>query len=171
MLTAAIQGALKPEASQMYSRILVATDGSPTSEQAIEQAARLAKDQHAQLRIVHAIEQSRLAFAAAGPVALDLEGILDALRKSGQAALERGKAIAQRSGVEAEAAIVGDDAIDDRVAMVLAAEARRWRADLVVLGTHGRRGINHLLMGSVAEAVARVAPAHVLLVRAKPAQG
>ena len=155
----------------MYSRILVATDGSPTSEQAIEQAARLAKDQHAQLRIVHAIEQSRLAFAAAGPVALDLEGILDALRKSGQAALERGKAIAQQAGVEAEAAIVGDDAIDDRVAMVLAAEARRWKADLVVLGTHGRRGINHLLMGSVAEAVARVAPAHVLLVRAKPAQG
>ncbi|HEY4037625.1 MAG TPA: universal stress protein [Burkholderiaceae bacterium] len=154
----------------MYSRILVATDGSPTSEQAIEQAARLAKDQHAQLRIVHAIEQSRLAFAAAGPVALDLEGILDALRKSGQAALDRGKAIAQQSGVEAETAIVGDDAIDDRVAMVLAAEASRWKADLVVLGTHGRRGINHLLMGSVAEAVARVAPAHVLLVRARPAQ-
>lgn len=155
----------------MYSRILVATDGSPTSEQAVEQAARLAKDQHAQLRIVHAIEQSRLAFAAAGPVALDLEGILDALRKSGQAALDRGKAIAQPLGVDAETAIVGDDAIDDRVAMVLAAEARRWKADLVVLGTHGRRGINHLLMGSVAEAVARVAPAHVLLVRARPAQG
>jgi nucleotide-binding universal stress UspA family protein len=155
----------------MYSRILVATDGSQTSEQAIEQAARLAKDQHAQLRIVHVLEQSRLAFAAAGPVALDLEGILDALRKSGQAALERGRAIAQKSGVEAETAIVGDDAIDDRVAMVLAAEARRWNADLVVLGTHGRRGINHLLMGSVAEAVARVAPAHVLLVRARPAQG
>ena len=148
----------------MYCRIVVATDGSPTSEQAIEQAARLAKDQQAQLRIVHVIEQSRLAFAAAGPVAVDLEGILDALRKSGQAALERGRA-------QAEAAIVGDDAIDDRVAMVLAEEARRWKADLIVLGTHGRRGINHLLMGSVAEAVARVAPAHVLLVRARAERG
>jgi nucleotide-binding universal stress UspA family protein len=155
----------------MYSRILVATDGSPTSEQAIEQAARLAKDQQAQLRIVHVIEQSRLAFAAAGPVAVDLESILDALRKSGQAALERGRAIAQQLGVQADAAIVGDDAIDDRVAMVLADEARRWKADLIVLGTHGRRGINHLLMGSVAEAVARVAPAHVLLVRARAARG
>jgi nucleotide-binding universal stress UspA family protein len=155
----------------MYSRILVATDGSPTSERAIEQAARLAKDQKAQLRIVHVIEQSRLAFAAAGPVAVDLEGILDALRKSGQAALERGRTIAQQVGIQAETAIVGDDAIDDRVAMVLASEAQRWKADLIVLGTHGRRGINHLLMGSVAEAVARVAPAHVLLVRAGPAQG
>lgn len=155
----------------MYCRILVATDGSPTSEQAIEQAARLAKDQQAQLRIVHVIEQSRLAFAAAGPVAVDLEGILDALRKSGQAALERGRGIAQQRGVQAEAAIVGDDAIDDRVAMVLAEEARRWKADLIVLGTHGRRGINHLLMGSVAEAVARVAPAHVLLVRARAERG
>jgi nucleotide-binding universal stress UspA family protein len=154
----------------MYSRILVATDGSETSELAIEQAARLAKDQHAQLRIVHVVEQSKLAFAAAGPVAVDLEGILEALRKSGQAALDRGRAIAQKAGVQAEAAIVGDDAVDDRVAMVLSEEARRWNADLIVLGTHGRRGINHLLMGSVAEAVARVAPAHVLLVRARPAQ-
>jgi len=153
----------------MYNRILVATDGSPTSEQAIAQAARLAKDQHAQLRIVHAIEQSRLAFAAAGPVAVDLEAILDALRKSGQTALERGRSIAREAGAEAEVGLIGEDAIDDRVAMVLAAEARRWQADLIVLGTHGRRGIHHLLMGSVAEAVARVAPAHVLLVRAEAA--
>jgi len=152
----------------MYSRILVATDGSETSELAIEQAARLAKDQRACLRIVHVIEQSRLAFAAAGPVALDLEGILEALRTSGQQALERGRAAARRLDVEAEAAIVGGDAVDDRVAIVLAEEARRWNADLIVLGTHGRRGLNHLLMGSVAEAVARVAPAHVLLVRAGP---
>ena len=152
----------------MYSRILAATDGSETSELAIEQAARLAKDQKAQLRIVHVIEQSRLAFAAAGPVAIDLEGILEALRESGQAALERGRAIAQRLGVQAETAIIGEDAVDDRVAMVLVEEARRWKAELIVLGTHGRRGINHLLMGSVPEAVARVAPAHVLLVRARP---
>ena len=155
----------------MYSRILAATDGSETSELAIEQAARLAVDQHAQLRIVHVIEQSRLAFAAAGPVAVDLEAIVDALRKSGQAALERGRTIARQHGVQAEAAIIGDDAVDDRVAVVLADEARRWKADLIVLGTHGRRGINHLLMGSVAEAVARVAPAHVLLVRASATQG
>jgi nucleotide-binding universal stress UspA family protein len=154
----------------MYSRILVATDGSPTSDLAIEQAARLAQDQHAQLRIVHVIEQSRLAFAAAGPVAIDLEAILKALRKSGQEALDRGRAIARQYGVDADAAIIGDDAVDDRVAMVLAEEARRWKADLIVLGTHGRRGINHLLMGSVAEAVARVAPVHVLLIRARPAQ-
>jgi nucleotide-binding universal stress UspA family protein len=153
----------------MYSRILAATDGSETSELAIEQAARLAKDQNAKLRIVHVIEQSRLAFAAAGPVAVDLEAILEALRKSGQAALERGRAIAQRDGVQADVAIVGDDAVDDRVAVVLADEARRWKADLIVLGTHGRRGINHLLMGSVAEAVARIAPAHVLLVRSQTA--
>jgi nucleotide-binding universal stress UspA family protein len=152
----------------MYSRILAATDGSETSELAIEQAARLAKDQGAQLRIVHAIEQSRLAFAAAGPVAVDLEAILEVLRKSGQAALDRARAIVQRNGVQAETAIVGQDAVDDRVAIVLAEEARRWKADLIVLGTHGRRGINHLLMGSVAEALARIAPAHVLLVRAQP---
>jgi len=151
----------------MYSRILVATDGSETSDLAIEQAARLAKDQHARLRIVHVIEQSRLAFAAAGPVAIDLESVLEALRKAGQQALDRGRSAARGLDVDPETAIVGDDAVDDRVAVVLADEARRWKADLLVLGTHGRRGINHLLMGSVAEAVARIAPAHVLLVRAQ----
>jgi nucleotide-binding universal stress UspA family protein len=151
----------------MYSRILVATDGSETSDLAIEQAARLAKDQHARLRIVHVIEQSRLAFAAAGPVAIDLEAILQALRQAGQEALDRGRNAARRLYVDTETAIVGEDAVDDRVAVVLADEARRWNADLIVLGTHGRRGINHLLMGSVAEAVVRIAPAPVLLVRAK----
>jgi nucleotide-binding universal stress UspA family protein len=151
----------------MYSRILVATDGSETSDLAIEQAARLAKDQHARLRIVHVIEQSRLAFAAAGPVAIDLEAILQALRKTGQEALDRGCAVARRLDADAETAIVGEDAVDYRVAVVLADEARRWNADLIVLGTHGRRGIDHLLMGSVAEAVVRIAPAQVLLGRAK----
>ena len=151
----------------MYSRILVATDGSETSDLAIEQAARLAKDQHARLRIVHVTEQSRLAFAAAGPVAIDLEAILQALRQAGQEALDRGRNAARRLYVDTETAIVGEDAVDDRVAVVLADEARRWNADLIVLGTHGRRGINHLLMGSVAEAVVRIAPAPVLLVRAK----
>jgi len=149
----------------MYTRILAATDGSETSEQAVQAAARLAFDQKAKLRIVHVIEQSRLAFAAAGPIAVDLEGVLDALRRAGDAALERTASIARAVGVEAETAIVGQDAVDDRVAVVLAAEARRWKADLIVLSTHGRRGINHLLLGSVAEAVVRIAPAHVLLVR------
>jgi len=149
----------------MYARILVATDGSATSDLAVEQAARLAKDQKAQLRIVHVVEQSRLAFAAAGPVAIDLEGVLEALRKFGKDALERARAAASRLGVEAETAIIGEDAVDDRVAVILVAEARRCGADLMVLGTHGRRGLDHLLMGSVAEAVARIAPTHVLLVR------
>lgn len=153
----------------MYARILAATDGSASSELAVETAARLALDQKAKLRIVHVIEQSRLAFAAAGPIAVDLEGVIDALRRAGEAALEQARALARRVGVEAETAIVGQDEVDDRVAVVLASEAQRWKADLIVLATHGRRGINHLLMGSVAEAVVRIAPAHVLLVRAPAA--
>src|SRR6266853_2812976 len=90
---------------RMYSRILVATDGSETSDLAIEQAARLAKDQHARLRIVHVIEQSRLAFAAAGPVAIDLESVLEALRKAGQQALDRGRSAARGLDVDPETAI------------------------------------------------------------------
>jgi nucleotide-binding universal stress UspA family protein len=50
---------------------------------------------------------------------------------------------------------------------VIVDDAARWQADLVVVGTHGRHGIEHLLLGSVAEAVARTAPGAVLLVRAR----
>jgi nucleotide-binding universal stress UspA family protein len=53
-----------------------------------------------------------------------------------------------------------------RVADVISGRARRWRADLIVMGTHGRRGVNRMLLGSDAELVVRNASAPVLLVRA-----
>jgi nucleotide-binding universal stress UspA family protein len=55
----------------------------------------------------------------------------------------------------------------ERIASVIEGEARRWQADLIVIGTHGRSGLSRLLLGSVAEGVVRVASVPVLLVRAE----
>ena len=52
-------------------------------------------------------------------------------------------------------------------APLLAAEAKAWPADLIVIGTHGRRGVDHLLMGSVAEGVVRISPVPVMLIRGR----
>jgi nucleotide-binding universal stress UspA family protein len=71
--------------------------------------------------------------------------------------------MAQRAGVPTESALLESDA--RRLSSVIAEEAQRWGADLVVVGTHGRRGLERLILGSVAEGVARTAPVSVLLVR------
>ena len=55
----------------------------------------------------------------------------------------------------------------ERLANVVVAEAARWPADLIVVGTHGRRGLSHVFLGSVAEGIVRSAPVPVLLVRGK----
>jgi nucleotide-binding universal stress UspA family protein len=58
------------------------------------------------------------------------------------------------------------EADGESVAGVIIAEAQRWSADLIVIGTHGRTGFNRLLFGSVAEGVLRTSPVPILLIRA-----
>ncbi|HET7877050.1 MAG TPA: universal stress protein, partial [Methylomirabilota bacterium] len=72
---------------------------------------------------------------------------------------------AREAGVAVEPALLESDG--RRVAAVVVDEARWWEADLIVVGTHGRRGLDRLLLGSVAEGVVRAAPVTVLLVRGK----
>jgi nucleotide-binding universal stress UspA family protein len=73
--------------------------------------------------------------------------------------------MAQRAGVSAETATL--DTTAGRVCDLVVAQAKKWNADLIVLGTHGRRGVNRLLLGSDAEQILRLAPVPVLLVRAR----
>ncbi len=146
----------------MYKQILVPVDGSDTSSLALQEAIKLAESQQAKLRIVHVID------ALMYPLDLefvDVGAIQQALRQSGNAILEDAQAVARKSGVEAETKLLDIQSPGRRIAGTIVAEAEAWPADLIVLGTHGRRGLNHLLMGSVAEDVARRSPKPVLLVR------
>jgi nucleotide-binding universal stress UspA family protein len=142
----------------MYEHILVPVDGSPTGRIALEHAIALAKEQKAQLRLLYVVEQMPPWAAAEGQM-----DITDALTESGKAILAEALALARKEGIDSNGAIVDQSA--KRVARVIADEAEKWPADLIVMGTHGRRGIDLLILGSVAEGVVRTAKAPVLLIR------
>lgn len=97
----------------------------------------------------------------------DVAEIEKALTESGRKILEKAGSSSANAGVPSETRLLEMDRFSQRVADMVAGEAKSRPADLVVIGTHGRRGISHLFLGSVAEAVARVSPVPVLLVRAR----
>jgi nucleotide-binding universal stress UspA family protein len=148
----------------MYKRILVAVDGSATSNQALQEAIRLTKDQHAALRIVHVIDIVPL---ATDIEFTNIEEIQRALRQAGRAIIDHAQDTVKSSGIEVETQLIEIETPRQRVAGKIIEEARAWPADLLVIGTHGRRGLDHLLLGSVAESVVRSAPLPVLLIRGK----
>jgi nucleotide-binding universal stress UspA family protein len=79
--------------------------------------------------------------------------------------LAKAETVARDAGVKAETKLIESTPGGARIASIIAAEAKAWPADLIVIGTHGRRGMDHLMMGSVAENVVRVSPVPVLLIR------
>lgn len=157
----------------MYKRILVAIDGSDTSILALNEAIKLAKDQHSSLRLIHVLDPiiiSMVIQQRPGRPPIEAPNIVE-YRKSYEAAAKKiitdGSAIARQAGIEPDAALLVLNALGQHVYDVIEHEAKRWRADLIVIGTHGRRGIRRLLLGSVAEGLTRVASKPVLLIRGR----
>jgi nucleotide-binding universal stress UspA family protein len=151
----------------MYSRILVAVDGSDTAKRALDHALQLAREQRARLRIVHALESVHFLVSLAGGYPFDASALLDSMREDGKQVLDHAQAQASSAGVEAESALIEGEAPMDRTATIILQDALRWNADLIVIGTHGRRGFDRVVLGSVAEALVRIAHVPVLLVRAR----
>ena len=147
----------------MYGKILVAADGSATSERALHEAIELAKDQAAVLRLVHVVDLGPANLNVEAPY--QLEEYERALYQAGEQILAKALAIVRDAGVEADTNLIQIMMINERAADEIVAEAQRWPADLIVIGTHGRRGFRHLLLGSVAEGVIRMATKPVLLIR------
>ena len=147
----------------IYKRILVAVDGSATSKAGLDEAIRLAKDQGATLGLLHVVDEMSVFQNPEGAMAAGVT--IEILKKSGEETMAKIAAGARRQGLEPDTKVV--ESIGTRVADVVVAHAKRWRADLIVMGTHGRRGINRMFMGSDAEMTVRSSPVPVLLVRAK----
>ena len=146
----------------MYERIFVGFDGSEASTRALEQAMRLAENQGARLRLVHVVDTSCLYHGDES----DRSGELElAWCKTAHRLVEEAVARTSPASLAVETAVCCTGKA--RVAEQIVEEAVRWEADLLVLGTHGRRGLNRLLLGSVAEAVVRISPISVLLVRGR----
>ena len=145
----------------MFKRILVPVDGSIPSAAGLRTALRLAREQRAQVRLVHLAQVLPPAPYAGGMAVSELYA---AVKRTGEKVLARAAAFCKSRGVTSETRLYV--AMADRAADVIVEEARRWRADLIVMGTHGRRGLRRLALGSDAELVVRDAKVPVLLVRA-----
>ena len=147
----------------MYKRILVAIDGSKISDLALEEAISLAREMKSQLLLLHVNEGLPAQWEPEGAPMLILPEMLDAIAEAAESLLRKAREKAERAGIPVETRLV--EALGRRAAQVISEEARKWPADLLVLGTHGSKGFDHLLLGSVAEGVIRTASMPVLLVR------
>ena len=148
---------------ELFRRIVVAIDGSPTSKLALRAAVKLAKNLRSELRIVFVVDV--LALVAETPY--QMTEFEESARRAGDLVLKQAAAMARKAGIEAEAVRLEVQTLHDRIADEISQDAKRWRADLVVIGSHGRRGLSRLFMGSVAESLARIAPSPVLLIRGR----
>ena len=95
-----------------------------------------------------------------------LPDLIETMRDNGKIVLDEASEQARESGVPVES--VMRESGGRRVCETILEEARTWAADLIVMGTHGRRGFSHLALGSDAELVVRGSPVPILLVRAAP---
>lgn len=147
----------------MYKNILVAVDGSDTSNLALQEAIKLAKEQQAALRLVHVVDETPAYMTMDIPYSI--ADYQKAMREAGQKVLATCAAIAHQAGIEVDTKFVVLELLAQRICNAISEEAKRWPADLIVIGTHGRHGFNHLLLGSVAEGFIRLATKPVLVVR------
>jgi nucleotide-binding universal stress UspA family protein len=144
-----------------YKRIMVPVDGSATSTAGLNEALRLARSQKAKLKLIHIVDE--LMIFSSAEAGLNIEPVVESMKRAGKRVLDRAAKLAAARGVRPETELWEN--ATGRVAEVLIARAKRWRADLIVMGTHGRRGVNRMLLGSDAELVVRNSPVPVLLVR------
>jgi nucleotide-binding universal stress UspA family protein len=147
----------------MYQRILVPFDGSAASAKGLDEASSLAKLTGAELRVVHQVQVLNFA-TGSEPYKAYTEDVIPHTRRVGEQILEQARARAAASGIDVQTVLLED--LASRVSDLVVEQAKAWNADLIVLGTHGRRGIGRLLLGSDAEQIVRSASVPVLLVRA-----
>jgi nucleotide-binding universal stress UspA family protein len=152
------------EAAMPWRRILVPVDGSAAAAAGLSEAIRLAVAQGADICLLHVREKLP---ALQGMEVLIESPVIENLTRFGRKVLAAARAEVERNGVRVRTVLRQSPRAS--VADTILAEAKSWRADVIVMGTHGRRGVTRLVLGSAAEATLRAAPVPVLLVRAPDA--
>ena len=145
----------------MYKRIVVPVDGSETAQKALTTALQMARESNGCVHLVHVVEG--LTPMAADPYGAYSGEVVEVMRQSGRKILDDALALARAEGVQANTQLF--DNFGERLAEVVADSATRFNADLMVVGTHGRRGLGRVLMGSGAEQIIRLSPVPVLVLR------
>lgn len=141
-----------------YKRILVPFDGSDTSNKALVAAIKLAQETGGRVRVMLAVDEFDL-FSV-----LEHTGeLMESAREQARKILDDALALIESEGVAGDTHFM--EARGQRLGDVVAQEAAAWQADLVAVGTHGRRGLSRMLLGSGAESVIRLATVPVLVIR------
>jgi len=153
----------------MCKRIFVAIDGSATAQSALVEAIQFARLPHMSLCIGTVLDASPLGQNSMGMGALiDVEQVKTGMRQAAKTLLDEAVAKAKEAGLDPYQILIESD--KKRVAEMIVEAATQWDADLIVIGTHGRRGFERMVMGSVAENLVRIATTSLFLVRRKAAQ-
>lgn len=144
-----------------YSRILVPIDGSPTAEAGLREAIALAAQLDSQLVLLYVVDDYPLMVEMASAMASD--EMRQRLVQFAKDTLDQARKRAVEAGVATDTVL--REVTSQRAAHVIVEEATRRQCQLIVMGTHGRRGFQRLALGSDAEMVLHDAPVPVLLVR------
>ncbi len=145
----------------MYKRILVPLDGSETSMLGLHEAIKIAHGEDCQLCLFHVVNELILDYSY-GAQSFGTN-LTDSLREVGNSILQRAEDLVRKQGVPVESVLL--ECLGGTAADLIVEQANKWQADLIVMGTHGRRGLRRLAMGSDAESVVQASSVPVLLVR------
>ena len=147
--------------STLFSRILVGVDDSDVSSEAVAFAARLAHEHDGRLVLCHSVNWVPVVtqLVSSSPT-LNTRPIVDDLKQQGHTLLDRAVDAARRAGIDAE-----PHALEGEPAHRLIEQAAESKCTLIVMGTHGRQGLERLFVGSTTEAVLRASTIPVLTIR------
>jgi nucleotide-binding universal stress UspA family protein len=148
----------------MYQRILLAIDGSHASHLALHQATIVAKATGAEVQALFVADTSD---AALDMVGFDAIAYTERVIEYGRDTLADVDAKLEAAGVKHSTKLLEKAVAPGQISSTIVNEANETGADLIVMGTHGRRGIKHMVMGSVAEGVVRKTNKPVLMVRSE----
>ncbi|MDP3759293.1 MAG: universal stress protein [Ramlibacter sp.] len=145
----------------MYQRILVPLDGSATAERGLREAIALCAGQPTRLLLLHVVDDYPLLIETSSMTGYD--EMMKTLRQYGLDVLAKARKACEDASIHCETLL--REVTGERVSDIIVDQAGQHGCDLIVMGTHGRRGLQRLTLGSQAEAVARASPVPVLLVR------
>jgi nucleotide-binding universal stress UspA family protein len=149
----------------MYATILVPVDGSETSNNGLAEAIKIAKSQGSKICLIHIVNE--FVFDYSFNAAMYSTDVVDSLRERGKSIIAEAAARVKQEGLAVVTVLL--ESIGGPAADLIVAKADELHADLIVMGTHGRRGLRRLALGSDAEQVLRMANVPVLMVKGSPA--
>ena len=146
----------------MYKRILVPIDGSPTSTRGLEEAVKLATLAGGSLRLLHVVNEISAAMGMPGFGEANID-VVQLLKEGGAKLLAQARESVQAQNIPVDTVLI--ESVSGRLSDHVLAQAKQWGAEIVVLGSHGRRGLGRMVLGSDAEQIIRSSEVPVLVVR------